>query len=77
MVEKLKDLLKQYSSFSSQEDDDDLDDLNAWVQNGQKKNSSVDPKNTYTSPRKDSKTDAKTVSKIPAPVFKRSTLNLC
>lgn len=77
MLEKLKDLLKQYDSFSSK--DDSLDDLNAWVQNQTKKNSScTDPKaNVFASPRKDLKADTKTVSKIPAPVFKRSTLNLC
>lgn len=83
MLEKLKDLLKQYSTLNKEDDDDNLDDLNSWVQNqndteqhsqiNQKKNPEA---KTFTSPRKDLKADAK-ISKIPAPVFKRSTLNLC
>lgn len=83
MLEKLKDLLKQYSTLNKDDDDDNLDDLNSWVQNQdanenqtQTNQKKIPEAKTFTSPRKDLKADAK-ISKIPAPVFKRSTLNLC
>lgn len=68
MLEKLKDLLKQYGPFDYPKDE--LGDLtSAWV------NQSKPVEDKMITPRKDSKPE-NNVSKIPAPIFKRSTMNL-
>lgn len=72
MLNKIKNILKQYGPFDCKKDSFE-DFTSAWVNNS-KKDSCEDTK-VYT-PRKDSKPE-NNVSKIPAPVYKRSTLNLC
>lgn len=73
MLNKIKDILKQYGPFDYKNDGNEF--TKTWVSNSTKKNSTTEDPKIYTS-RKDSKPD-NNISKIPAPVFKRSTLNLC
>lgn len=75
MLERLKELLRQYGPFDYKKEDIG-DFTSAWVSHQTKKNSLTEDPKGFNSPRKDSKPD-NNVSKIPAPVFKRSTLNLC
>lgn len=71
MLDRIKNILKQYGPFDYNKEGYE-DFTSAWVNNSKKTN---DDSKTYA-PRKDSKPE-NNVSKIPAPVFKRSTLNLC
>lgn len=71
MLERIKNILKQYGPFDYTNKNDCEDFTSVWVNQSKK---TEDPK-VFT-PRKDSKPE-NNLSKIPAPVYKRSTLNLC
>ncbi|XP_044738845.1 GAS2-like protein pickled eggs [Chrysoperla carnea] len=95
MLEKIKEVLKQYSYLTS--DKDSLDFTSAWVHSqGGNSESNLDKRSSvasdgvgssssesgskplaFVSPRRDPKSDAGKISKIPAPVsYKRATTEL-